>query len=154
MNGEQMTLQLAGRTAYVVGTPSATLFADFDDDDSGTLEPRELQAHRDAILERFHRGLRLRDQRGRRGTVILRDVSHVHSHGREAYVRITLHLRWDEAPDSLRLRYAHGARAPLQLLARRLTAARVRSEQRPAGPVVQIDLSGEPQTHALFGGAR
>lgn len=149
-----MTLQLAGKTAYVVGTPSAALFADFDDDGDGALEPGELQAHRAAILERFEAGLRLRDDRGRRGRVVLRDVSHVHSHGGDEYVRITLHMRWEHKPNALKLRYAYGRKAPLQLLARRLTAASARSEQRPAGPVFHVDLSGAPKTHEIFGGVK
>ncbi|MEM9190852.1 MAG: hypothetical protein AAGF12_16830 [Myxococcota bacterium] len=153
MNAKQMTLRLAGDTAYLVATPPASLFSTFDDNGDGTLSAREVQRRRANLLAAFDAALRLVDERGRRGEVIFQDVATAHHHGSEPHLRITFRYRWDTPPANLALSYADAERAPLRLSAQRARAARQLGDQVPVGPVFRRTLA-LPERVVLFGGER
>ena len=106
------------RVVTVTVTPSAALFARFDDDRDGRLSRKEVRAHRPAMVDHLLAGLEVVAPGGRKPTLQMTDLNPPHVHGAasnrgETYVRATFKFRFDTPVNVLTVRYRHGRLAPL-----------------------------------------
>jgi hypothetical protein len=148
-------IRLAGDTAYVVVWPPSRAFTEFDDNHDSLIQPAETRAHRQAMLERFHRHFSLEDDAGRTGEMIFEDLStpmaaaFMPTAGAD-HLRVTLRLRWQKPPAWLALRYTLYAGQPMIVHSARVTASKVVSEQKLLTPLVHTVFDREHPSHRLL----
>lgn len=111
------SVRVADAVAHVHLGVDPSAFLAFDTDGDGTLEADEITAQREAIVAHASTAFTVASSDGTPANVTLADVNlpaHLHA-GEAPYVRVTLQLAWDDAPDGFVVRWAHGDVAPLRL---------------------------------------
>lgn len=148
LDADRIDIALRDDVAEVVATPPVAILPFADDDGDGRLERSEVRAHREEIRAALSDAVTLTDDRGRTGTTELFDVSTPdgpgpHGEGGSDHLRLTQRVRFDEAPDALRVRCAYADARSITLIARR-----ARTSDRPgvlelvgASEAVRLDAS-------------
>lgn len=155
MDPGRMVLQLVGDTAYVVTTPSAKAFADFDQNADGGIDREEVNAQREALLAHFLAGAVVTNEFGVPGEAFFQDIGVPHRHeadpaGPSNTLRLTLRFRWTAAPESVRVRYAFAETAPLSVTASKREMATEGRAARPTGYRLAARFDAAHHEHAFF----
>lgn len=127
LDAGHVQIVLHDRVAEIVATPSVSLVAWADVDHDGRLTLDEVNARRDAIRRALVDGIDVTDGDGARAEVERSDVSLPRADdgspaGRD-FLRLTVVLRWPQAPSSLRVRCALVTDHPVTVMATRAVAA-------------------------------
>ena len=142
LDADRIDIALRDDVAEVVATPPVAILPFADDDGDGRLERSEVRAHREEIRAALSDAVTLTDDRGRTGTTELFDVSTPdgpgpHGEGGSDHLRLTQRVRFDEAPDALRVRCAYADARSITLIARR-----ARTSDRPG--VLELVVLAQP----------
>lgn len=146
-----LLVDVHGPTARLAATPTAALFPDQDLNHDGLLDLAEVDAGREAILDRVRAQVQLRDGQGRAGREELADVIVPEAFdetqpGGRPHLRVLLTWRWDTQPDALALDWGLFANLddpPLTLLTTR-DGATVGAWRKVSSLDTHHQLYGEP----------